>query len=494
MINKIIFDDKIVLWWDRQKERALGYKYRIKYAGEIAYTEKTHFTVQKSMVASEKIDLIVDIVDACDMPIRTLAKETLSFAESKNRIDISKEPYCAKGDGKTLNTAAIQKAIDDCTKNDVVYIPEGVFMTGALELHGDMELFVSKGATLQGTDNPEDYMPKIKSRFEGIERECYRSLLNLGEIDSQGGYTSRNVVIRGGGAILGGGRNLMIGIIEKETGLVYDEANCYTPLYRQGWISRGRLLQACNAENIVIADLTVGQAASWNLHFIYSKDIVTFGCKIVSSNVNNGDGVDPDSSENCTIFNCDFDTRDDMIAIKSGKNPEGNIIGRPSRNIRVFDCRSAHGHGLAIGSEISGGIDGVFIWDCHMEKSRCGFEIKGAKERGGYVKNVVVHDSEFSILAIRAVEYNSYGEAAPHPPVFENFRFENITLSGVCLKHNGEAWDESALIVEGFDDDRYCLKNVKLKDITIKHRGTNPKHNISLFFVKGLSMDNIICK
>ena len=234
--------------------------------------------------------------------------------------------------------------------------------------------------------------------------------------------------------------------------------------------------------------------ASWNVHMIYSDNIVTYDCVFRSQGVHNGDGWDPDSSTNCTLFGSEFFTGDDAVAIKSGKNPEGNVINRPSEHIRVFDCISHYGHGITIGSEMSGGVENVRIWNCQMEKSRCGMEIKGVKERGGYVKDVRVYDSAFSILAIRSVDYNTDGVSAQTPPIFEDYYFENVSLTGVCLKHTGETWDESAIILEGFDEENYCLKNVTLKDVTIERRANTPKQNLALFCVNGLTIENLCCK
>lgn len=494
MVNKIVFDDKIVLYWDRQEEYTKGCLYCVKYALETVYIDKTHFTIHKKDNMKKSFEVAVSLVEANGKTIKSLTEQTLAFADTKRRIDVTQAPYFAVGDGKTNNTKALQQAINDCGKDDCVYLPVGTFLTGALTLHSDIELYVDSGATLQGLDKAEDYLPKIKSRFEGIERECYQSLLNAGELDHKGGYTTRNIVIRGGGSILGGGRALMIDEIEKESGLPFGDDEESRKKQRGAWVYRGRLLQASNVENIIIADVTIGMGASWNLHFIYSKNVTTFGCKIVSNEVDNGDGWDPDSSEDCTIFDCVFDTRDDMIAVKSGKNPEGNIINRPTRNVKIFDCRCVHGHGLAVGSEMSGGVENVYIWDCQMEQSRCGMEIKGAKERGSYVKNVYVYNSSFSILAVRSVGYNSGAEKAPTPPVFENFHFENISLTGVCLKHTGETWNESAIILEGFDETGYSLRNIKLKDIRIKRRKDEPKQNISLYCLQGVFIENIKCE
>lgn len=96
----------------------------------------------------------------------------------KRSIDVSKAPYYAKGDGSTINTHAIQRALDDCDRNSWVVIPQGIFLTGALCMHSESELWLCDGAVLQGTDNPHDYEPRVLSRFEGIERECFASLLN----------------------------------------------------------------------------------------------------------------------------------------------------------------------------------------------------------------------------------------------------------------------------------------------------------------------------
>lgn len=493
MINKVCFDDEIVVYWNRSGEYVKGYKYKVNYCGNTVFVEKTHFSILDGN-REKSFGVEVILVDNDENEIKTIGATQVSYANSKRRIDVTKAPYLAVGDGKTLNTVAIQKAIDDCGVNDCVYVPEGTFLTGALDLRSNTELYVSEKAVLQGTNKVEDYLPKIKSRFEGIEGMCYRSLLNVGELDNKGGYTSQNIVIRGGGAILGGGRELMIDTVEKESGFPFLGDDLIVRTKQCGWNTRGRLLQVCNSENIVVSNVTIGMGASWNLHFIYSKNVVTFGCLILSQNVNNGDGWDVDSCEDCTIFDCTFNTRDDMIAIKSGKNPEGNIINRPTRNVKVFDCRCEHGHGLAVGSEMSGGVEDVCIWDCQMEQSRCGMEIKGAKERGGYVRNVRVYDSSFSIIAVRSVDYNRSEEKALTPPVFENFHFENLTLTGVCVKHTGGTWNESAIILSGFDENGYSLKNVKLKDIVVKHRNDDPKQNISLYSLQGVSIENINCE
>lgn len=259
-------------------------------------------------------------------------------------------------------------------------------MTGALRLHSDMELYIEREGILKGTARVEDYLPKIKSRFEGLEMECYSSLLNLGELDHDGGYGCRNVVIRGMGTIAGGGKTLAENVIAYEKERLKDYiASVGTRLKeyeKEDTIpgrARPRLINISNSQEVVISGISIENGPGWNVHMIYSDRITTHGCVFRSEGVWNGDGWDPDSSTNCTIFDCAFYTGDDAIAVKSGKNPEGNVIGRPSAHIRIFDCRSAFGHGITIGSEMSGGIDDVSIWDCDMSQSMWGIEIKGTK-------------------------------------------------------------------------------------------------------------------
>lgn len=193
------------------------------------------------------------------------------------------------------------------------------------------------------------------------------------------------MAIRGEGAILGGGAELARAIIDTERAALKEylskneeyAKSCENSDTIPGR-ARGRLINISNSENVVICGLELGFGASWNVHFIYSRNVVTYRCKISSRGVWNGDGWDPDSSEDCAVFDTEFDTHDNAIAIKSGKNPEGNIIGRPTKNIRIFDCRGSRD--IAIGSELSGGVEGVRIWDCSFVNS-WGINIKTTDKR-----------------------------------------------------------------------------------------------------------------
>lgn len=492
MIYQVLFDDELVVYWDRPQECEKGYKYRVSYNGERVYVNSTHFELC-GLSPESTVSMNVALVDANGEWIADVGETVCKLPKAKKRIDVSKPPYNAVGDGKTLQTAIIQKAFDDCQADECVYFPKGVYLTGALNVHSDSEIYLDENAVLQGTANVEDYLPKIKSRFEGIEGMCYRSLINMGELDRNGGYNCKNVIIRGKGGIVGGGKPLMdnsIATVVKERTEQYGESEEHINV---AWRTRGRLINISNAQNIVIYGIEAGMGPAWNIHMIYSDNVVTAGCYIHSEEVNNGDGWDPDSSTNCTLFDCDFNTRDDIVAIKSGKNPEGNVIARPSKYIKVFDCRCTHGHGLAVGSEMSGGVSDIYIWDCDIESSRCGLEIKGTKKRGGYVKNIHVSNVASSIIAIRQVEYNDDGKGASTPPVFENYYFKDVSATGIIVLHTGERRKTSHICLQGFDEE-YPIRNVFFENVTLKNVEKDSFQTIEMQFTKNAYFKNVICE
>ena len=168
-----------------------------------------------------------------------------------------------------------------------------------------------------------------------------------------------------------------------------------------------------NCQNLDIQGLAVENPPCWTIHYTYCQNVNCHDLNIYS-NTANGDGIDPDSSVDSEIFNCTFSTGDDCIAIKSGKNPEGNVVNKPTENIRITNCSFPRGHSLAIGSEMSGGVKNVYIRDCELGKLFYGLQIKGSKERGGYVENVVAKDCDLQqIKIVTSFNYNNDGAAAP---------------------------------------------------------------------------------
>jgi exo-poly-alpha-galacturonosidase len=345
------------------------------------------------------------------------------------------------------NTIAIQAAINACTNGGTVYIPKGNFISGALFLKSNMTFYIEKGGTLKGAVTPEDYLPMILNRFEGWELKTYASLLNAGILKLDGSYNVKNVRITGGGTISGGGKKL--GSAMWTTG---------------GERSRGRLICLMNCQDVSISNLTITEPPSWTIHYIYSNNISCHDLKIITLNIRNGDGIDPDSSTDSYIFNCTFDTGDDCVAIKSGKNPEGFLIAKPTKNVRITDCDFIRGHDISIGSEMSGGVSDVLVQDCKAGALLNGMQIKGTKERGGYVKNITVENCQLlKITVFSKLNYNNDGEAAPEPPTFENFIFKNIDLSQASVK-------EAVININGFKDPAHLLRDVTFTNINMPEK------------------------
>lgn len=495
MLQHIATADAVTLYWDLPDSYKKGDLFVIEGAERPAVTlGECHYTV-------EGLEPETEYTFAVSMNGEAVGCVTVCTEAAKRRIDITQAPYGAVGDGKTLNTKAIQQAFDDCTADACVYIPEGDFMTGALFMHSDMELYLEKGAVLHGTAEYADYEPKIWSRFEGTEMLCYASLLNLGELDRAKGINCRNVRICGEGTVQGGGAELRQNIIDRERILMKDYMDSLGDKILEcenldtiPGRARGRLINISCAEHIVISGITVKEGPCWNIHMIYSNDIVTHDVTIVSRGISNGDGWDPDSSTNCTLFGSTFFTGDDAVAIKSGKNPEGNIVNIPCEHIRVFDCISHFGHGITIGSEMSGGVNDVRVWNCDMGVSMFGLEIKGTKKRGGYVRNVHISHCKVCRILLHSVGYNDDGEGAPEAPVFEDCLFEDMELTAVMHNREDEDVPCEAIEVAGFDTPGHEAKNIRFKNIVIGEEGANLRQNIWLQSCEGITLENIRCR
>lgn len=430
----------ITLLWNKAEHYAAVKAYYIYQDGaHVATTDKTHYTITHLAPATSHVFYVRAVNGAGDLS----APGNKVTARTKPAGKIFKvTDYGARGDGVTKDTKAIQRAIDACTPGGTVYIPSGVFLSGALYLKSDMTLYIAGGGVLKGSTDAADYLPMIRNRFEGWELTTYASLLNAGTMNSKGGYSLRHLSIRGEGTISGGGEPLAKAMIAQK-----------------GLRGRGRLILLMNCQDVNIQGLTIEGSPCWTIHYIYSDNITLHDLTIRSS-VPNGDGVDPDSSTGSYIFNCSFSTGDDCIAIKSGKNPEGYYIARPTEGVWISDCHFIRGHGISIGSEMSGGVRDVLVRDCVAGNLLNGMQIKGTKDRGGFVEDVRVKDCDLRKITIfSSVGYNNDGKPAPVTPYYKNFTFSHIDMS--------KAVDNPVIIVQGFDDTAHYTRDVTFQDITL---------------------------
>jgi len=300
----------------------------------------------------------------------------------------------------TPATEAIQKAIDLCPQGGTVLIPRGIFVSGALFLKSDMTLRLEEGARLLASADTDDF-PIMGYSFEGREQLCYASLLNT---DSA---PHRNITIEGDGIIDAGGNFLFQAELDENKG------------------KRGRAVCIRNTDTLTVTGVTIRNSPAWCLHLLYCRNVLLNNVKIHTKYaedgsryiLRNGDGIDVDSCRDVHIANCLVSSQDDCIAIKSGRDEEGRRAGIPSRDILIEDCTFTSGFGIAIGSEMSGGVENVTVRNCVFENTSSLISLKTMRGRGGNIRNIT---------------------------------YENCTHSNESMEYRDCQWFRGAIYIDGF--------------------------------------------
>ena len=302
------------------------------------------------------------------------------------------------------NQRAIQRAIDSCAKQGGgrVMVPAGQhFLTGAIELKSHVCLMVDDGATLAFAFEPDLY-PVVPTRWEGLD--CW----NLSPCIYA--FKAKDIGICGRGTIDGGGSRQtwwpwcgaakygwQEGMTTQKTAgrlRLLQAAEDGVPMNERRFTKadglRPQLIGLNQCDGILIEDVTLLRSPFWVIHPLLSTDVTVRGVHI-NNDGPNGDGCDPESCNRVLIENCFFNTGDDCIAIKSGRNNDGRLWNRPSENIIIRHCQMKNGHGgVVIGSEISGGCRRVFAHDCVMDSPDLErvIRIKTNTCRGGVIEDI----------------------------------------------------------------------------------------------------------
>jgi len=391
--------------------------------------------------------------------------------------------YGAKSDGVSNNTNAFNKAILDCTNKGggKVLVPAGKYLTGPIHLKNNVNLYLEEGAEILFSTNFDDYYPLVHTSFEGTELMNYSPLVYA--------YQQNNIAITGKGTLNGqaNSTNWWPWCSKESYGwkkgtpnqndeqnrpkllqMAVDGVPVAERIFGKDHYLRPSFIEPFDCKNGLIKDVTIINAPFWIIHPIKCTNVTIDGVTVKSHGPNN-DGCDPEYSKNVLIKNSIFNTGDDCIAIKSGRDADGRRVAIKSENIIVENCKMIDGHGgVVIGSEVSAGVCNVFVQNCTMDSPELdrAIRIKTNSKRGGlleniYVRNIEVGEVKEAVLLIDMF-YGVYSnETGNYLPIIQNINLENIKV-----KNAGKY----GILAKGYKDSP--IRNITLKNVIIEKADT----------------------
>ena len=386
-------------------------------------------------------------------------------------IDVTEAPYNAVANGQTDARQSIQRAIIDVSRygGGMVRIPAGQYLVdGPLHLESNINLHLEEGAEITFGTNYDKYLPQVLARYEGTDIYGFSPLIYA--------YQKRNIAITGKGKFNGQAETSWSTFVPKaadeqltriagsskgkselETRIMN---NKNTPIFERQFDSSSRLrtdfVLFYDSENILIEGVHFIDSPFWVNHFYMSNNITVRNMSITSLNKNN-DGIDIESSHDVHIHDVVFDTGDDCISIKSGRDLEGLRKMIPSKNVVIQNVRFLADDALALGSEASGGVRNVFLENAEASNLRKGFYFKANRNRGSQFEHIRIRNMTIGDLAdvpenrrkLNMIEvttnYDSSGVEFNRQPVFKDIRFENITAGTSIYPLKLEGTDQSLL-------------------------------------------------
>lgn len=400
--------------------------------------------------------------------------------------------FGAVSGGKTLCTEAVKKAIEECSQKGGgrVVVPKGEWLTGAVHLRSNVNLHIQKGATLKFSTDPRDYLPLVFTRWEGMELMHISPLIYA--------YEQQNIAVTGEGTLDGQGKaffwkwhgNPRYGGDPSKISQRPDRDKLYDMMTRNVPVGerifgansylRPQFIQPYKCRNTLIEGVRIVDSPMWEVHPVLCENVTVRRLRIASHGPNN-DGCNPESCKNVLIEDCFFDTGDDCIAIKSGRNNDGRRINVPTENVIIRNCVMKDGHGgITVGSEISGNVRNVFAENCRMDSPDLwtALRVKNNASRGGTLENFYFRNITVGTVSRAVVEIDfNYEEGAKgnHTPVVRNYVVENLT----CSTGNRPV-------------DLQGLDNAPIYDVTMRNCTFGEVRNASIVKnVRGVKLENV---
>ncbi len=458
---------------------------------------------------SAQITKPINIIEnSTDSPLKQLVYADLPFEMSavkqpsfpKYTVNILN--FGAKGDGITLNTQAINNAIKDVNAKGggKVVIPEGLWLTGPIELLSNVNLYTEQNALVIFSDDFNAY-PIIQTSFEGLEtRRCQSpisarnaeniAITGYGSFDGSGDAwrpvkkdkltaAQWDKLVKSGGVLDGAKKiwyptagslkgALACKNFNNPEGIETDaEWNEIKP-----WL-RPVMISIVQSKKVLLQGITFKNSPSWCIHPLSCEEITIDNVKVFNPWYSqNGDALDLESCKNALIENCTFDAGDDAICLKSGKDEDGRKRGEPCQNVLVLNNTVLHGHGgFVVGSEMSGGVKNIFVSNCTFMGTDVGLRFKSTRGRGGVVENIFIENINMINIPNEPLLFDLfYGGKAPDeltdddkqekidlmPVSIETPAFRNIHISNIYCKGAGRA-----MFFNG-------LPEMPIQDVTVK--------------------------
>lgn len=385
-----------------------------------------------------------------------------AFYTAPFEMSVIQEPVIPENTFRISLEKNIQAVLDECAcaGGGTVIIPAGEWHTGPLHLSSHVQLHFEDGATLIFSDLPEDYLPVVFTRWEGME--CY----NYSPLIYANGCT--DIAITGRGRLIGNGAAWWHwkGLQQKAANeLCYAEADGISVNERiygtREAALRPSFLQPINCKNVLIDGITLIDGPQWTMHPVYCENVIIRNVTVRTSG-HNTDGLNPDSCRNVLIENCDFCTGDDCIAINAGMNEDGWRVSCPCENVLIRHCTMSGGHGaVVIGSAVSGGIRNIYAHDCKVRGTMQGIRLKSMRGRGGIVDNITFERFDIDDVTNEAIQINMFYEfstvvpRSDTPSVFRKIVIRDVKGSGNAM----------AIMLRGLPEQK--LQNITLQDISL---------------------------
>jgi polygalacturonase len=380
--------------------------------------------------------------------------------------------FGAKGDGKTLDTAAIQAALDACGKagGGTVHFGAGTYLSQPITLRSKTTVQLDRDAILKATDDPKDYLPSTVSWddvLNGSKRGPFTHFIS--------GEDLTDVTIAGQGTIDGSGAKWWEPAEEARR-----KVSGYT-------LPRPNLIVITRCKNLKLSGIKLLNSPKF--HFVPTdcENVVVEDITITApERAANTDGIDPSVCRNVTITRCTIDTGDDNIALKSGKKMPGREFA--CENITVTDCVFLHGHGVSIGAETVGGIRNFVVKNCRFEGTENGIRIKSRRDRGGLVQDITYSDLTMKDVypAISIATYYQQSSQTLFPkddkaePVTETTPFfRNITISNLTATST-----KNAGLIVGLPE--ALVTNVVMQNVKI-----TAKTGLTIANARGIQLKNV---